>query len=462
MFIRHIIRRGRIALVTTAATACAAALTSAAPAAVAAAPAAGHSAQHSGMTPAIGVHPHYLRAGNPQDTGDGQVKFTCQLTTPAGCYGPDQIRAAYGIQPLLDRGDTGKGRTIVIIDAFAPPNVADELNTFTTFWNLTAADLTVVNPFGAGYDPTSANQVGWSGEIALDVEWAHVVAPDAKLVLVTAKTNDDADITDAIEYAVDNRLGDVISQSFGEDERCMAPATLARTHAAYVRATAKHITLTASSGDQGSAQPTCDGSSYSLAASYPATDPDNLAVGGTRLVADGSSGAYQSETVWNEPDLGGAGGGGFSTIFHKPLYQVGVVPGRWRGEPDVAYNAAIIGGVLTFWDPLSRLRAAGWYRFGGTSVGAPQWAGLTVLAAQLAQHSLGRLNDNIYAAARVRAVQDYLFHDITTGDNSFSFTDDSGNTVTIPGFSAHRGWDAATGFGSPKADHLVPFLAATN
>jgi len=106
---------------------------------------------------------------------------------------------------------------------------------------------------------------------------------------------------------------------------------------------------------------------------------------------------------------------------------------------------------------------AGWYRFGGTSAGSPQWAGLTALSAQLAHHSLGLLNDSIYAAARYRSVQNYLFHDITTGNNAYTVTDDNGNVVkTIPGYSAKPGWDAATGFGTPKANHIVPFLAATN
>jgi subtilase family serine protease len=416
------------------------------------------------MTPAVGVHPHVIRAGNPENSGDAQVKFGCQQTTPAGCYGPDQIRAAYGIQPLLDKGITGKGRTIVIIDAYAPRNVAEELTTFTTTWGLPKADFELINPFGAGYDETDVTQASWSSEIALDVEWAHVVAPDAKLRLVVAKTSQDADIEDALEYVVAHRLGDVVSQSYGEDERCMDPALLRRQHSTYERGTQRGITFIASSGDQGSAQPTCDGNSYSLAVSSPASDPLDLAVGGTTLVADGTTGAYQSESVWNESaTFEAAGGGGFSVLVPKPWYQRGVVPGRFRGVPDVAYSAAIIPGVLGYWDQTpSSVGNGNWYRFGGTSAGSPQWAGITALSAQVAHHSLGLLNDSIYAAARYRSVQDYLFHDITTGTNAFTYTDADGNSVTIDGYAAKPGWDAATGFGSPKADHLVPFLALTN
>ena len=125
----------------------------------------------------------------------------------------------------------------------------------------------------------------------------------------------------------------------------------------------------------------------------------------------------------------------------------------------MAYNAGVNGGVLTYWDPTpSTTVNAGFYRFGGTSAGAPQWAGLIALAAQLRGRSLGLLNDSIYAAARVRPVQNVLFHDITTGNNTYT----TGAGDVIEGYSAKPGWDAATGFGSPKADRLVPFLAATN
>jgi subtilase family serine protease len=462
-------RSHRVAFVTTALAVTAAALASAAPAA-GAATASTTLATHR-MTPAVGVHPHHIYVGKPTNRADPQVLFSCQ--TPGGstnsglhCYGPDQIRTAYRIQPLLDRGVTGKGRTIVVIDAFNPPNVQQELDTFNSTWGLPKVDFRVVNPFGAGYDATDANQQGWSGEIALDVEWAHVVAPQAKIRLVVAKSNNDADIQDAIDYAVEHKLGDVVSQSFGEDERCLDKTLLARSHRTYERGTAKGITFTASSGDQGSAQPTCDGSSYSLAASTPANDPLNLAVGGTSLTADLTTGAYKSETVWNESiPFGAAGGGGFSTIFRKPAYQYGVVPGKYRGEPDVSYNAGIEGGVLTYWDPIpSATGDEGFYIFGGTSAGAPQWAGLTALAAQLRHRSLGLLNDSIYAAARNRSVQNFLFHDITTGNNTYTDVDENGTPtgLVVQGYSAKPGWDAATGFGTPKADRLVPFLAATN
>jgi subtilase family serine protease len=115
----------------------------------------------------------------------------------------------------------------------------------------------------------------------------------------------------------------------------------------------------------------------------------------------------------------------------------------------VAYNAAIIGGVLAVWSSAGAGEDAV-FRFGGTSAGTPQWAALTVLVNQSAGRRIGFLNGILYAAAYTPAYH-RLFHDITTGDNS-------SNGVT--GFPAKAGWDAATGLGSPKANALVPLLAA--
>jgi subtilase family serine protease len=405
------------------------------------------------VTPAVGVKPHAIPAGKAAPSG--AVLFNCQQPgAGVTCYGPDQIRAAYAIQPLLDRGITGKGRTIVIIDAFAPPTVAADLHTFDTTWGLPDPKLSIIAPQGVpAFDPNDDNQVGWSGEIALDVQWAHVVAPQAKIVLVEARSNDDADILAATRYAVDHNLGDVISQSFGEDERCVDPAILKAQHALFATASRRGITLIASAGDQGSAQPTCDGSSYSLAASSPASDPYVLAIGGTSLKADPASGAYQSETVWNETDeYGAAGGGGYSVLYSRPDYQRGTVSRHSRGLPDVSYDGGINGGVLVYWE-------GGFWIFGGTSSGSPQWAGVTALAGQLAHHRLGLLQPRLYQLGRSRAARSTL-HDIVVGDNHYAFTDDSGQLVTIPGYRATRGWDAATGLGTPIASGLVPFLAS--
>jgi len=403
------------------------------------------------MTPAIGVHPQYQLAGQVAADPAATV-FTCQTTTPAGCYGPAQLRAAYGVDKLAQFHLDGTGRTIVIVDAFQSPAIQQDLATFDAVFGLPAPPrFDIVAPDGlTPFDQADPIQTGWAGEISLDVEYAHAIAPGAAIKLVLAKSSNDPDIFSAQRFVVDHNVGDVLSQSFGEAEQCMDPVLLHKTHQLFGQARAKGITAFASSGDQGAAQPTCDNTSFFKAASTPASDPLITGVGGTILDADGITGAYHSETVWNEPQFAAAGGGGFSTVFGTPDFQRGLHLSS-RGVPDIAYNAAIIGGVLAVWST-SGLGANLVFRFGGTSAGSPQWAGLAALADQLGHHRVGFLNDTLYAVGRTPLAR-LVFHDITTGDNTYH------GAVTVPGFAAAKGWDAASGWGSPKADVLVPLLA---
>ena len=435
---------------------------------------------HRGKAPFLAI--------GPQATLSGQATpqyglFTCQVGLAAipgeQCYDPYQMRHAYGVDSLINAGFDGTGHTIVIVDAFDYPPVAGfgpglnaDLAFFTAFYGLPAANLTHVYPDGpTGFDP------GWAGEMTLDVEWAHAIAPGANIVLVHALTNSDADILNAIKYAVDNNLGDVISMSFGENESCVDPDILAGYHDAFAAATLKGITLFASSGDEGAAQTTCDGNSWVKAASSPASDPLVTGVDGTELhaadycltvlgcnpAANPLPGTWLSEIVWNEgapygdfQDVFGLGtiatGGGFSVLFDEPPYQKATLPGgNQRAVPDVAYNAAVLHGVLT------RFRGH-FFLFGGTSAGSPQWAGITVIANQKNGGRLGFLNKAIYQVGKVNKAYPASFHDITSGVNSAVEFDSSNNPVNIVGFSAGTGWDATTGFGSPIDTSLVDYL----
>jgi subtilase family serine protease len=182
--------------------------------------------------------------------------------------------------------------------------------------------------------------------------------------------------------------------------------------------------------------------------------PVRTGVGGTLLDADGLTGAYHGETTWNEPEYEAATGGGFSRVYGTPLFQKQLgLPSR--GVPDVAYNAGIGTGVLTVWST-SGFGPNLLFIFGGTSAGSPQWAGLTALAAQLRHARVGYLNPQVYALSLARPVYTALFHDITTGGNTFH--GETGGDPTIEGFPAARGWDPATGLGTPKANRLVPVL----
>lgn len=327
--------------------------------------------------------------------------FGCQTrpmdgSAGARCYQPSQIQNAYDLTPLLQAGKDGTGQTIVVIDAFGSPTMAADLAQFDRVMGLPDSGLTTVTPFGVpAFDPNDGNQVWWGIETTLDVEWAHAIAPGANIVLALAKSNNDTDIFDVQKYVIDNSLGDVISQSFGEAEQCMDPTLLSQSHGLFQQAVAQGMTVFASSGDSGAAQPGCDGTGALFAASTPASDPNVTGVGGTTLTADTSTGAYQSETAWTEPfgcnapavantDVN-CSGGGFSTVFNRPGFQNAAQKSAHRGVPDVAYNAGVAGGVLIHCG-FCNVVFAGlppdapvFFIIGGTSAGTPQWAGLAAI-----------------------------------------------------------------------------------
>ncbi len=476
-------RRGLIALVVAAAVIAAVG----ASAHHASAVAVGH------MTAAVQSGPKQVLVGpvtdpsaQPGPLRSCQKRFVPTAVEPLGaCYGPDQIRNAYGFQTLLNHGVTGAGRTIVIIDAYGSDTIVEDLAGFDTYFGIPASTLNIIQPDGPPSATTPGNLFGWKGETTLDVEWAHAIAPGATIDLVVAKSNNDDDIFSAQKYVSDHNLGDVVSQSFGEAEQCVDPKLLDKTHRLFQRMAGQGMTVFASTGDQGSAQFTCDGSAYFKAVSSPASDPNVTAVGGTTLVAtpatanaDGSiasvGGVYQSESVWNESATFGdavAGGGGVSVIYKKPAYQF-LVPAirssNMRWIPDISYNAAVNGGVLAYYtcevvDPSCGFDGPVFFRFGGTSAGSPQWAGLVALTDQLAHGRVGEINSELYLAGAT-GFAPKLFHDVTVGTNAIpDLTPSLGAPFGTPisGYAAAPGWDASTGLGSPKADALVPALVAS-
>jgi subtilase family serine protease len=417
----------------------------------------------AGITPAVGanfrlpggvgrMHPAAGTGGHYASTSvDSTGTFGCQSPShaPYNCYGPSQMRAAYDVQSLIAAGNNGSGQTIVIVDAYQNPTMASDLSQFDTVFGLDAPpSFTTVAPQGiTPFDAADPNQVGWSGEIALDVEWAHAMAPGAGIVLALAASDNDADLIAVERYVVQHHLGNIMSMSFGEAEACMAPSLRSQEHNIYASANAAGITVLAATGDNGSAQWSCDGNSFIKAASIPATDPNVTAVGGTDLTANLSTGNYKSETAWNEPSYPMAGGGGFSSLYSKPDYQSGSAPGSARGVPDVSYSASAAHGVVVGWGSSGDPTGEFWI-FAGTSAGTPQWGALVAIADQSAQRGLGNINPALYRASRSDA-NGSAFHDITRGNNAYA---------PFSGYTAAAGWDAATGLGSPSAATLIPKL----
>ena len=413
-------------------------------------PAAVQAGPGSRMVPAISVggRPLVQTIAGPDSSG----RFFCQSATAAEpCYGPAQIRAAYDIPASL----TGAGRTIVIIDAFRDPTIRGDLAKFDSTFKLPAATFNIICPgqHCPTFDPTSRDQVGWTDETSLDVEWAHAIAPRAAIDLVLAQSDADSDILAAQQYVIDHDLGDVVSQSFGEGETCMVPPIRSAEHQAFLLAQREQMTVFAAAGDSGAAQGSCVGFSFFMSAGLPASDPLVTAVGGTHLNASLTSGAYHGETVWNNtgenPDFG-AGGGGFSTVYPRPSYQNAAHTGSsFRGVPDVTYDADVYGGVLGVCSECD-FGVQSFAVFGGTSAGTPQWAAIAALADQAAGHRLGLLNPALYAIAASSRYHD-AFHDVTTGNNSWDVS-------LFTGYQAHRGWDPVSGLGSPNAAHLIELL----
>jgi subtilase family serine protease len=402
----------------------------------------------------------------------GQTPLTtadCIATAGVPCYAPFQLQRAYHLKRLYKQGLTGRGRTIVIVDAFGSPTVKADLQKFDADFGLPDPPrFDIIQPAGPvpPFDPTDPDMAGWAEETSLDVQWAHSIAPGANLLLVETPVSETEgvqgfpEIVQAENFVINHHLGDVISQSFGATENTFpsVPALL-RLRSAVRNAFAHHVTMLGASGDEGAT-----GFKLNLTDlythrvnSWPSSDPLVTSVGGTQLHLDAQGNRTAPDNVWNDQalfDAPAASGGGRSHIFARPPYQNGVsqVVHGLRGTPDISMSAAVDGGVLVYigftgGDGIT----PGYYIFGGTSEATPEFAGVVAIADQLAHHRLGLLNPALYELARHHAPG---IVDITAGDNTVSFTQE-GETFTVPGFPAVPSYDMSSGLGTVDAARLV-------
>jgi subtilase family serine protease len=388
----------------------------------------------------------------------------CRTYFAVPCYSPQEIRNAYGLTPILEAGYTGRGQTIIIIDSFGSPTIAQDLQAFDAAFGLPdPPSFTVLAPLGTvPFDPTNSTQVGWAGETTLDVEWAHAIAPGAKIVLLTSPVAETEGVQGLPEflalekYALQHKLGKIISQSWAATENTLFDAAgqqvIDEFEDFYQQAVQENVTVLAAAGDSGSANVDVNNNFYPIpTVNFPASSPFVTGVGGTSLYAD-TSGKYLFEIVWNDFN-GAAGGGGVSQQFAEPSYQYSLPDSvqqtlnNFRGVPDVSYNADGNTGILIY---LSFLGAAnaGFYTTGGTSEGSPQWAGIVADANQLAGHPLGFLNPKLYAIGE----ESDLFHDVKYGGNA---TFNSATALPVMGYVATPGWDPTSGWGTPDLGRLV-------
>jgi len=420
-------------------------------------------------------------------TGTGSTAASATASSPGAvaadcltrslCYPPRQFLVAYGIQPLLDRGTTGRGQIVVLLE-FPPPatgapsavpllqlpavtDIRQDLTRFDSVFGLPAARLQVVNTLAHSASPWLATI-----EEVEDTEIVHAVAPDAairELLIPSAPAASPGKVSAALLSALRLGLahGGVISLSASSGEQCFTPAEVAQGNLVLQAAQRDRVTVVSSSGDSGAATTPCPGAgtaaTYVKGVNLPAADPLTLAVGGTRLQASQATGAYTGETAWNIPPPEAvpgshASGGGFSQLFPRPAYQDGIAAiGASRGVPDVAADAdPRTGMALAISDGGQGYILTG---AGGTSAAAPLWAAVIALADQYAGVDLGFVNPALYRIGRSAAYHQ-AFHDVTTGTNTVTFP-----PRTIAGYRAAPGWDPVTGWGSPDAQALVPLLA---
>ena len=371
-------------------------------------------------------------------------------------YTPAQIRAAYGLSPLPAVGASlttaqaaalGAGQTVYLVDAYHDATALSDLNAFSAKFGLpTCANVAITSNAKLATPPAScqfsqvysatrgtvttavpAYNATWAPESKLDVQWAHAIAPLARIVLIEMPNAMSNSILDANSLAT--KLGPgAVSMSFGSTEAGWAPTT-----DAYFVGTG--MTFVAAAGDSGTQ------------VLWPAVSPNVLAVGGTSTNV--SAAGSRVEIAWS------SSGGGMSAYEALPAWQSGVTAYGGsalvrRAVPDVAFNASPMTGQYV---ALTLPGAATvWSAYGGTSIAAPQWAGLVAVAngirAANAKAALGDVHALIYKSiAAVPGTYASAMHDVVEGSN--------GTCATC---KAGTGFDQTTGWGSPNAAQLFAVL----
>lgn len=363
-----------------------------------------------------------LAAGTPQARPNG--------------YTPPQIAQLYDFPAGID----GTGECVALIELGGGYKDQD-LTTYFQQLGIAKPQVVSVSVDGGTNSPGDPN--GADGEVALDIEVVGGVAPGAHIAVYFAP-NTDRGFLDAITQAVHDTTNNpsVISISWGGPEVNWTSQAMTTMDQAFQSATALGITVCAAAGDNGSSDGVNDQKAH---VDFPASSPNVLGCGGTRLDASGSQVA--DEVVWNETAIGeGATGGGISDFFPLPTWQAHAqVPPSvndqhsGRGVPDIAGDADPQTGYQVYFDGQST-------PIGGTSAVAPLWAGLLALINQKRGKAVGYLNPYLYQNYQ-QLVQSKALRDVTSGNNG--------------SYTAGPGWDACTGLGSPDGAHLLQALLAS-
>ncbi len=333
----------------------------------------------------------------------------------ASGYTPAQVRAALGLS------GTGAGQTIAVVTAYDAPTVVEDLAVFNATFGLPAPpSFRKVNQTGGTKLPP--RDAGWALETALDVQWAHAVAPGAGILLVEASSSSLSNLLTAVSWAAAQPGVSVVSGSFGTVE-------FAKQKNQDARCRLTTAVCVFASGDTGNP------------ATYPATSAWALGVGGTTLSLD-AAGTVLAETGWS------GSGGGVSAYTPKPAWQAHATAAVRRAAPDVSYAGDPATGFAVY-SSTPYLKQSGWFQMGGTSAGAPQWAGILASANQL-RRAAGKPVLSAVTATGATPLHTALYGaglrttgalaDVTTGSNG-----------TCGQFCAAAvGYDTVTGVGSPR------------
>lgn len=396
-------------------------------------------------------------------------------------YTPQQIRSAYGTAGAVKAGDTGKGVTVAIIDAYSNPNMLHDANVWANYVGVPGFKSGQFTTAGTAskfnMQDECGGAVGWNEEEALDVEAVHGMAPGATVHYVGAK-NCDTGIDTSINWVIQHHAADMVSNSYGDEGEAGLGSELTLEHSLFVQAAAEGIGYYFSTGDDG--DETDDPANKAPIADYPATDPMVTAVGGTSLGVN-KDGSKLFESSWGSTidfidydkkkpyydgplpgDFYGGGGGGTSSVFAQPSYQKNVVPtsiskanGKkaMRTTPDVSMDAdPFVGYFFLLTDPDGTVEGGA---IGGTSLSTPLFAGLQAVASQGRPVAIGFANPLMYNLGSPE------FNDVVNAMTPRAVTDPGANVAVSFGFdsslTAVKGYDNATGLGSPNGPL---FLAA--
>jgi kumamolisin len=353
---------------------------------------------------------------------------------------PSYIQSAYGFTPVYKSGITGKGQHIAIAtyDGFFP----GDIDQYFAYENIDPRPKVDTVLFNGQADVN----VDSSGETELDTEFSGALAPNAEIHVFTSAHNDDQGEVQLFNAILDDNRAKVANYSWGDCEANVTPQHAEDMNQIFARAVAQGVNITVAAGDWGAYGCPSDSLSGSESnstspgkynADWPAANPYVIAVGGTSI--DGGDNGEVQETAWVDT------GGGVSSLFDQPSWQKGFqAPFLKRSFPDVAFNADPNTGQ----NALIHLGQADqeWVQIGGTSIGAPQWAGFLALVGEArgSEHPLGYLNPIVYSMTDNEKKRG--FHDVIRGNNG--------------GYSAQAGWDATTGWGSMRANDLLEILKA--